>query len=162
MAVIPYVQGVSEAVARVYRRYGVSTAMRPYQTIRNLVVHSKDKLDRNETTKCVYKIPCKSCDSKMFADSREVPNRRQKLSKINQQSQTTPQGRITSLTGVKPKIIRRESNRMARWIREAVKIRKEGDKAMNRDEGAYRLSHVCCGRNVTKQKVSCLKMNYYN
>ena len=40
------------------------------------------------------------------------------------------------------RVIGQESNRMARWIREAVKIRKEADKAMNRDEGAYRLSHV--------------------
>ena len=38
----------------------------------------------------------------MAADSREVPNRRQKLSIISQQSQITPQGRITSLTGMRP------------------------------------------------------------
>ena len=39
--IIPYVEGVSEAVARVY---GVSTAMRPHATIRNLLVHPKDKV----------------------------------------------------------------------------------------------------------------------
>jgi len=31
--VIPYVEGVSEAVARVYKRYGIITAMRPHTTI---------------------------------------------------------------------------------------------------------------------------------
>ena len=43
--IIPYVEGVSEAVARVYNRYGVSTAKRPHNTIRNLLVHPKDKVN---------------------------------------------------------------------------------------------------------------------
>ena len=42
--IIPYVEGVSEAVARVYNRYGVSTAKRTHTTIRNLLVHPKDKV----------------------------------------------------------------------------------------------------------------------
>jgi len=40
------------------------------------------------------------------------------------------------------KVIERESNRMDRWIREAIHIRKEQDKLMNRDEGSYQLPHV--------------------
>ena len=62
VAVIPYIQGVSETVARIYRRHGVSTAMKPFKTIRSLLVHPKDKLDRDETTECIYRIPCKSCN----------------------------------------------------------------------------------------------------
>ncbi len=38
------------------------------------------------------------------------------------------------------KILGRECDRTARWIREAIKIRKEKE-VMNRDEGAYHLSH---------------------
>ena len=40
-----------------------------------------------------------------------------------------------------------ESDKTTRWIREAVKIRQESRGVMNRDEGAYQLSHVydnCC------------------
>ena len=41
------------------------------------------------------------------------------------------------------KVIDRESNRMDRWIREAIHIRKEQDKSMNRDEGSsYHLPHI--------------------
>ena len=40
------------------------------------------------------------------------------------------------------KVIDRESNRMDRWIKEAIHIRKEQDKSMNRDEGSYQLSHI--------------------
>jgi len=35
-----------------------------------------------------------------------------------------------------------ESNRMDRWIREAINIRKEPDKSMNQDEGSYQLPHI--------------------
>ena len=59
---VPYVKGMSEACARIYRKYGAPTVMRPYQTIRNLVVHPKDRLDKEETSECVYSIPCESCD----------------------------------------------------------------------------------------------------
>ena len=40
------------------------------------------------------------------------------------------------------KVIDRETNRAARWIKEAIHIRKEQDKSMNRDEGSYQLSHI--------------------
>jgi len=39
-------------------------------------------------------------------------------------------------------VIDGESNRMDhRWIREAIHIRKEQDKSMNRDEASYQLPH---------------------
>ena len=56
---IPYVKDVSEAVTIVYKRYGVSTTMRPHTTIRNLLVHPKGKVNTEETAECVYRIPCK-------------------------------------------------------------------------------------------------------
>jgi len=31
---------------------------------------------------------------------------------------------------------------MDRWIKEAIYIRKEQNKSMNRDEGSYQLSHI--------------------
>ena len=40
------------------------------------------------------------------------------------------------------KVIDRESNRVDRWIKEVIHIRKEQDKSMNRDEGSYQLSHI--------------------
>jgi len=36
----------------------------------------------------------------------------------------------------------RESDWSTRWIKEAVHIRKEGPRSMNRDEGSYQLSHT--------------------
>jgi len=39
-------------------------------------------------------------------------------------------------------VIDREPVRFSRWIKEVVHIRKEGQHAMNRDEGNYQLSHA--------------------
>ena len=40
------------------------------------------------------------------------------------------------------RIITSESNKYQRWIKEAIEIRKRGKNTINRDEGAYTLSHV--------------------
>ena len=40
------------------------------------------------------------------------------------------------------RVIRTEDNRHQRWIMEAIEIRKNGQHTMNRDEGAYMLSHA--------------------
>ena len=39
-------------------------------------------------------------------------------------------------------VIDREPDRPTRWIKEAIHIRKEGQRAMNREEGSYQLSHA--------------------
>jgi len=36
----------------------------------------------------------------------------------------------------------REPERLTRWIKEAIHIRKKGQQAMNCDEGSYQLSHT--------------------
>jgi len=42
----------------------------------------------------------------------------------------------------KTTVIDREQDLPTGWIKEAVHIRKEGHRAMNRDEGSYQLSHA--------------------
>ena len=42
----------------------------------------------------------------------------------------------------KTTVIDREQDGLTRWIKEAVHIRKEGHRAMNRDEGSYQLRHA--------------------
>jgi len=56
-------------------------------------------------------------------------------------------------------VIDREHDRPTRWIKEAVHIRKEGHRAMNRDEGSYQLSqaydrflHATADRRVKTRK----------
>ena len=67
--VIPYVQDLSEAVSRVYKRHGIPTAMRPFQSIRSLLVHPKDKHRPQDICECVYKIPCKNCNKTYIGET---------------------------------------------------------------------------------------------
>ena len=59
---VPYIKELSEACARSYYRPEAKAAMRPFQTIRNLAVHPKDKMEIDEVSEVVYRILCKSCD----------------------------------------------------------------------------------------------------
>ena len=40
-------------------------AMRPWKTLKDLLVHPKDKQDKEDITEYVYKVPCANCD-KMY------------------------------------------------------------------------------------------------
>ena len=67
--VIPYVQDLSDAVSRVYKRHGIPTAMKPFQSIRSLLVHPKDKHRPQDISEFVYKIPCKNCNKTYIGET---------------------------------------------------------------------------------------------
>ena len=48
-----------EAVELTLRRHGIATAVRPYKTLRQLLVHPKDKRLVEESAGVVYSFPCK-------------------------------------------------------------------------------------------------------
>ena len=66
--VIPFVQGLSEKIKRVYSQYGASTAFKPHQTLRQLLVTPKDKASDEEKSGIVYRYPCKGCDKVYLGD----------------------------------------------------------------------------------------------
>jgi len=41
--VIPYIEKVLEAIARVMKKYNVPVAMKPWKTLKGSLVHPKDK-----------------------------------------------------------------------------------------------------------------------
>ena len=73
--VIPYVKGISEAMDRVFRKHGIVTTIRPYCTLRNLLVHPKDKTEKqksdDKTSECVYSVPCQTCE-KVYTAHRKL------------------------------------------------------------------------------------------
>ena len=159
--VIPYVQGLTESISRVMKEHGITTAVKPYQTIRQILVKPKDKRGVGETAECVYKIPCKNCDRVYIGETGRKLETRVKEHKMDT-GQATSKGYFTRSSrsesqterhksaitdhalqenhvidweGVK--IMDRESDRKRRWIKEAIAIRKEEGKTINRDEGQY-------------------------
>ena len=45
MVTIPYVEGISERIAGTFKSYNISSGMKPHCTLRNMLVHPKDKRD---------------------------------------------------------------------------------------------------------------------
>ena len=62
MVTIPYVKRLSEAFSRILKTYRICTAVRPHTTLRNLLLHPKDRISDEEKPEVVYKIPCKYCE----------------------------------------------------------------------------------------------------
>jgi len=62
MIVIPYVEKVSETIMRIMKKHNVPVTMKPWKTLKDLLVHKKDKQDKEDITECVYKVPCANCD----------------------------------------------------------------------------------------------------
>ena len=55
---IPYVPRTSEACARVMKKYGINTVMKPTNTLRQTLVKPKDKRPLEDSIGVVYSIPC--------------------------------------------------------------------------------------------------------
>ncbi|XP_072023312.1 uncharacterized protein [Amphiura filiformis] len=104
MVVLPYVKGVTERVSRVMKKYNVSTAMKPHNTLRRELARPKDKRDPNNLTQAVYKIPCLNCDLSYIGETgrkfgTRLDEHRKEVEKVNS-TVTTRAGRKESLTTV--------------------------------------------------------------
>ena len=61
--VIPYTEKVSEVIARVMKKqHNVPVAMKFWKTLNGLLVHRKDKQEKEDITECIYRVPCANCD----------------------------------------------------------------------------------------------------
>ena len=159
MVVTPYVENVSEAVARIVRKHKVPVAMKPYKTLKTVLVHPKDKQEKEDLTECVYKVPCANCDKTYISETgrkfgvrlqehrTEVESktghtfiRSLRASSLTEHNKSALTDHATQENHVinwyQAKVIDREPERFTRWIKE------EGQQSMNRDEGSYQLSHV--------------------
>jgi len=67
MVVVPYVKRLSEA--RILKSHGIATANRPHRTLRNFVVHLKDKVKDEEKTELIYRVLCKNCSSSYVGET---------------------------------------------------------------------------------------------
>ena len=69
IVVVPYVKGLSEAFARILKSHLIATANRPHRTLRNFVVHPKDKVKDEDKTELIYRVPCKNCSSSYVGET---------------------------------------------------------------------------------------------
>ena len=159
---VPYVAGISEGLARVFKRHKVQTTMKPCQSLRQALVHPKDKRPLEDTTDAVYRIPCKQCpkayvgesgrrlgtrlkehqrDVRKVDDAAFTRSQRQAAADVRNQSAIADHASQCNhvIDWDETSVLSREADRPTRWVREAIHIRREGDNALNRDEGQHEL-----------------------
>jgi len=113
----------------------------------------------------VYKVPCANCDKTYIGETgrkfgvrlqehrteveyktRRTFTRSHRTSSLTEHNKSALTDHATQENHVinlpQATVIDREPERFTRGIKEAVHIRKEGQQAMNRDEGSYQLSHA--------------------
>ena len=166
MVVLPYVKGVTERVSRIMRNHNISTAMKPHNTLRNQLVHPKDKREPKNITNAIYEIPCLNCNSTYIGETgrkfgKRLTEHKTEVDKVDQTGVNTRAGRLASQSEThksavtdhvvdnnhvigwkEAKVIGTEGDRYKRWVKEAIEIRKRKGTTMNRDEGQYQLSHI--------------------
>ena len=54
MVTIPYIKGLSEVFTMILKAYRICTAVKPHSTLRNMLVHPKDRISSEEKPVMIY------------------------------------------------------------------------------------------------------------
>ena len=177
MVVLPYVKGLSEKAQRIFKRHKISTAMKPCSTLRQILVHPKEKRDINKVTNCVCEIPCQGCNSTYIGETgRNFGTRKgehmKTVEKISRNRFTRANRKVsesTMLTSAladhvacnnhniawaESTILTTECDRYTRWVKEAIWIRRRGQHSMNRVDGTFKLSHLYDGLIAGNKRIN--------
>lgn len=137
---LPYVQGVSEALARRIRKRGIAVHHKPYTKLRDILVHPKDKTPAMDQSGVVYRIQCKDCQATYVGEterplgSRVSEHKKDSKSVVHSHIQDT--GHQVDFSNTK--ILSRESNWFRRGVKEAIHI-STTEHTINRDRGRHQL-----------------------
>ena len=134
---LPYVQGLSEELQRIFKKHGVNAFFKPMNTLRQLLVKPKDKTETCDKCGVVYSILCNNCDKFYIGETaRKMGKIFQEHSKNDKESALLEHlkstGHSISLEDVS--ILANEPRFHARKIREALKIYQHKP-TLNRDQG---------------------------
>ena len=138
---IPYTQDLSEKLERTYRKHGIATTHKPFNTLRNSLVNPKDKTPNCNKCGVVYEITCADCTQTYVGETARSLGKRLKehhrtrgeanvITAVGEHCKDTGHNFIDSDTT----IISRQSAFWQRKIDEAIEIRARIP-TMNRDRG---------------------------
>jgi hypothetical protein len=60
---LPYIQGLSEHLQRVFKNSNIQVYHKPTNTLRQMLVHPKDSIELERKCDVIYEIKCPSCES---------------------------------------------------------------------------------------------------
>ncbi|BHF63015.1 hypothetical protein SprV_0200600400 [Sparganum proliferum] len=58
---LPYMQGISETIARQLNRFGIFVAHKPASSVRATLSRVKDPIPKEQQSNVIYRIPCANC-----------------------------------------------------------------------------------------------------
>ena len=70
--VMPYIRGFSEELRRILKGYDIPAYFKPSNTLGQLLVRPKDKLDKLQVRGPVYHIPCEDCPASYVGETTVV------------------------------------------------------------------------------------------
>ena len=154
MVTLPYIRDVTEKVQRAIKKHLISTPVKPHIKLRQVFVHPKDRIQPEKKCDVIHEIQCLSCNKTYIGETgRAFGTRKRNNALTRALKQKAEQGNLKSaisdhckrdhiMDWEGAKVIGTGNKKFQRWIREAVEIRKRAQWAVNRDDGAYMLSHT--------------------
>ena len=75
---IPYVSKLSEKIRRIYREYQLPVSFKPYNTLRQKLVHPKDKTPKDKQNNIVYGFRCQDngCEETYIGETKQTLGKR--------------------------------------------------------------------------------------
>ena len=140
---LPFVGQMSEAIARTIRKAGVAVHLRPYNSIRQQLVHPKDKVTQEDKSGVVYHIKCGDCSASYVGETeRQLKTRVKEHHKTKSSplcEHLTKEGHSFSKEQVS--VLQQEPDWFKRGVAEAIHIQRESP-SLNRDQGRHKLPAI--------------------
>ena len=133
---------VTQAIARNIRKAGVAVHTRPFNTIRERLVHPKDKIETLDQAGGVYRIGCDDCEEIYIGES----ERKLRVRFKEHHRSSSPVGHHLEyndhkITEDSMSIVYKESDWFRRGVAEAIEIERHSPR-LNRDRGRHVLPKI--------------------
>ena len=139
---LPYVKGVTEAIARRMRTAGVNVHSKPTNTIRSMLVHPKDRTSKMNRSGVVYKINCGDCPSSYVGETgRSLGKRVEEHAGKTSAVATHMDNEGHTFNSDSVEIMAIETDWFKRGVKESIHI-KEQNPTLNQDRGRHTLPSV--------------------
>ena len=70
LVMLPYVRGISEQLRSIFRSFNTPAYFKPTNTLRQLLVWPKDKVEKGKVVGPVYHITCDDCDATYVGETK--------------------------------------------------------------------------------------------
>ena len=151
--VMPYVKGTSETLRRIFNKHKVNVCFKPHQTLKQMLVHPKDKTKKSEVCGAIYHVQCAGsdkgsvCNDSYIGETERTLKKRflehrrpsSSTSEVSKHIHVDSPDHSVSLDRVE--VLDREASWFERGVKEAIHIRTRRP-TLNKDGGRHNLPHI--------------------